>query len=127
MTFTLRMITLLRDKGVVDQSMMVLDGGSGEEIGRVEMSIKLDVVGILQVVDEDVRKAERDYFDPFVEDKEEIKKQLRKVEGMCEEKHEELQEVVRKVEAIRTAEKTIEIELAKLRGQRDKLKVGSVL
>ena len=127
MTFTLRMITLLRDKGVVDQSMMVLDGGSGEEIGRVEMSIKLDAVGILQVVDEDVRKAERDYFDPFVEDKEEIKKQLRKVEGMCEEKHEELQEVVRKVEAIRTAEKTIEIELAKLRGQRDKLKVGLVL
>lgn len=119
------MITSLRDQGILNLGLPLLDGASGSDVGRIDMALKLDVVGILQVVDEDVRKIEREYFDPFVEDKDEIKKMLRKVEALSEEKQAELEHTIRKVEAIRTAEKTIEIELAKLREQTEKTRVAS--
>ncbi len=119
------MITSLRDLGVLDFGLPLLDGASGSDIGRIEMAFKLDVVGILQVVDEDVRKVEREYYDPFLEDKDEIKKRLRKVEALSDDKQAELEHTIRKVEAIRTAEKTIEIELAKLREQTEKTRVAA--
>ena len=118
------MITSLRDQGVLNYGLPLLDGASGNDVGRVELALKLDVVGILQVVDEDVRKIEREYYDPFLEDKDEIKKMLRKVETLSDEKQSELEHTIRKVEAIRTAEKTIEIELAKLREQTEKTRVA---
>lgn len=102
---------------------MLLDGTSGDEVGRIEISIRLDAVDIHSVVDEDVRHIEKYYFDPFIEDSEEILKNLRKVEAFCDSKQSELHESQTKVDAIRTAERSVEVELARLREEKDRVKV----
>jgi hypothetical protein len=117
------MITLLRDNPKIDQYIVLQDGASGDEVGRVDMSLRLDPVGIHTIVDEDVRHIEKFYYDPYIQDEEEIKKNLKKIEGLCDSKQVELQETQFKVDSIRTAEKSIEIELAKLKQERDKVKV----
>lgn len=118
------MITLLRDNPKIDQYIVLTDGTSGEEVGRVDLSLRLDPVGIHSVVEEDVRQIEKHYFDPYIEDNEEIRKSLKKIEAYCDSKQVELEETQAKVDSIRTAEKSVEIELAKLKQERDKVKVG---
>jgi len=117
------MITLLRDQPMIEQNLMLLDGGSGEEVGRIDIAIRLDPTSISAVVEEDVRKIEQQYFDPFVQDSDEIRRKLKKTEAICDAKQLELEETVRKVETLRTAQKSVEVELAKLKETRSKIKV----
>lgn len=117
------MITLLRDNPKVDQSLELADGASGAEVGRLDLSLRLDAVGIQAIVNEDVRHIEKAYFDPFEQNDEVVTSKLRQVEALLDSKQVELEETKLKTETLRTAEKSIEIELAKLREERDKVKV----
>lgn len=113
----------MRDNPRIDQNLVLSDGASGEEVGRIDLALRLDAVGIQAIVEEDVRHIEQAYYDPFEQNDDVVTQKLRKVEAMLDEKQLEMEEVQTKAEAIRTAEKSVEIELAKLREERDKIKV----
>lgn len=123
---TQRLITLLRDNPRVDDSLVLCDGASGAEVGRLDLSLRIDAVGMQAIVDEDVRRVERLYYDPFEVNDDVVADNLKKVEAMLDAKQVELEEVQLKVQTIRTAEKSVEIELAKLREERDKIKVEAL-
>lgn len=66
-TLTQRLVTLLRENSTLEQNLILYDGAKEIERGRIDIGLKFEPSTIEQIVEEDVRKIEDLYFDPFVE------------------------------------------------------------
>ena len=84
MTFTQRMLTLLRDRPIVEQTLPLVEATTGLEVGKIGLALKLDPSGIENEVEEDVRKIEKDYYDPMIDDQATIKKRLAEIKSQTE-------------------------------------------
>lgn len=93
---------------------MFVDGTSEIERGRIDITLRLEAIKIGDIVEEDVRKIEQLYFDPFVEDNNEIAKKINAIERIMAQKQDELDDITKRVDFIRSAEKSAEVDKAKL-------------
>eukprot|EP01017_Pseudomicrothorax_dubius_P006480 TRINITY_DN11849_c0_g1_i3.p1 TRINITY_DN11849_c0_g1~~TRINITY_DN11849_c0_g1_i3.p1 ORF type:complete len:444 (-),score=104.62 TRINITY_DN11849_c0_g1_i3:41-1372(-) len=121
MTFTQRVITMLREEGKFGQDLPLVDSGNNKEIGRVSIVIQFSPHNFETRVEEDVKKVERIYYDLFEEDEDVIAEKLGKVVQLSDKKQRELEDTQKRLDFIRAAVKSVQQELALLRRQRDEL------
>lgn len=72
-------------------------------------------------MEEDIRNIERIYYDPFEEDLQIIKQNLRNVENSLLKAQLEFEKVQKKSDFIKTAHKSISVEAGHLQQERDDL------
>lgn len=120
-TLTQRIITHLRENTCFEESLKLMDINHDSEMGRVDIAFKFQHRDIGTKVEEDKRLLDRYYFDLFEEDEEKIKEKSNKVSEVCDNKQTEFENVIKKLEYIRSAERVVMVDMARLKDEKNQL------
>ena len=121
LTLTQRIITHLRENPSFEESLKLMDINHDQEMGRIDIAFKFDHRDISTKVTEDKRMAERYYYDLFEEDNTKIAEASAKIEEICLTKQTEFESIVKKLEYIRSADRVVQVDLARLKEEKERL------